>query len=70
MNVSKFVPRSKRTAELNPNKNLFIRNFPETWEEDKVREFLNEQFKAIGETTSIGVFSHFINSIAVFFLEF
>jgi len=49
------VQRSKRANNLNPNKNLFIRNFPESWSEQDIHSFLNENFKTFGETISVGI---------------
>ena len=55
ISVSVFVQRSKRAANLNPNKNLFIRNFPADWDEVKINDFIGETFKRFGETQSIGI---------------
>lgn len=55
ISVTKFVPRSKRQNELNPNKNLFVRNFPADWEEANILEFIKEYFGKYGETTSTAV---------------
>merc|ERR1711935_880368 len=55
ISVSKFVQRSKRAANLNPNLNLYIRNFPADWDEPKINSFIGDTFKKFGETQSIGI---------------
>ena len=55
ISVSRFVHRSKRVHNINPNNNLFIRNFPVNWNEAKIRSFIDETFKIFGETGSIGI---------------
>jgi RNA recognition motif-containing protein len=55
ISVSKFVQRSKRAANLNPNKNLFIRNFPIDWDEPRINMFIGETFQKFGETQSVGI---------------
>jgi len=55
ISVSRFVHRAKRVHNINPNNNLFIRNFPQDWTEAKIRSFLDETFKNFGETISVGI---------------
>merc|ERR1711935_507709 len=55
ISVSHFLPKNKR---LNPyaKSNLYIKNFPLTWEKQAVHDYINETFTIYGVISSCGVF--------------
>lgn len=55
IDVQKFVPRSKRPNK-NKRNNLYLKSFPDSFDEPKVREFIKEAFKDYGDIESVGIF--------------
>ena len=50
--VQKFLPKAKR-RKTGWKTNLYLKGFPSSWDEDKVREFINEKFNEYGTITSM-----------------
>lgn len=53
ISVEKFVPRAKRG--LKPRCNLYVRGFPEEWDEAKINEYIKVTFELYGEIKSMAV---------------
>lgn len=52
--VEKFIPSSKR--ERPENKNLYLKQFPSTWDQATIEEFIDKQLGELGTISSKGVF--------------
>lgn len=50
-----FVPSKQRTLA---KKNLYIKNFPKSWDKERVERFIEEEFKTKGKVTCSGVYHH------------
>jgi polyadenylate-binding protein len=50
-----FVPSKQRTMT---KKNLYLKNFPKSWDKVKVETFITEEFGAIGKVTCSGVYEN------------
>lgn len=50
-----FVPSKKRTME---KKNLYLKNFPVSWDKTKVESFISENFGEVGKITCSGVYEN------------
>jgi len=55
ISVGVFLPKNKRQNPYSKS-NLYIKQFPESWKEDKIREFVNSTFGVYGAISSLGVF--------------
>lgn len=55
ISVQVFVPRSKRTSPIQRN-NLYLKNFPVSFTEEQVKEFINKSFSEFGSIESVGIF--------------
>ena len=53
-----FVPSKKRTMT---KKNLYLKNFPTSWDKTKVESFIEEKFGAIGKISCSGVYENKID---------
>lgn len=62
--VERFVPSNIREkAECS---NLYIKQFPKSWNKERIDQFLTTEFESCGEITSIGVFESKANSFYAF----
>lgn len=48
-----FLSKAKRGIKT--RNNLYIKNFPEEWDKQKVEEFIKEFFESFGKITSVGI---------------
>jgi RNA recognition motif-containing protein len=55
ISVSYFLPKNKRQNPF-AKSNLYIKQFPTTWDEKKILEFVNQTFEIYGVISSCGVF--------------
>lgn len=55
ISVNKFVPNKNRTNQV---KNLYLKNFPNSWSKDQIEDFIEKNFKKEGEITSMGVYMY------------
>ena len=51
--VQKFVSSKNRTLE---KKNIYIKNFPSSWDQPKVEKYIKDNFHTLGKVTSDGVY--------------
>lgn len=64
LEVQKFVSQRNRKVE---KKNVYIKQFPNDWTQEKIEKFLEEKFLPIGEIESQGVYEKEINNEKKFF---
>ena len=49
------MPASQRKAEI---KNIYLKDFPEAWDQEKIKSFLEEEMQKHGKVISSGVYKN------------
>ena len=52
------LAKFKKVESKQQRKNLYIKNFPEHWDKDKITKKINKIFKALGNVTSVGIYDY------------
>ncbi len=55
VSVERFVPFKDRDLKTQQN-NVYIKNFPESFDKEKVEKFIEENFESLGDVENKGVF--------------
>ena len=66
--VNEFVPRKNRA--LAQKKNLYVKNFPASWDREKIDSELNGMFSEFGEISCMGVYEYKNSENKVSFFAF
>lgn len=62
--VEKFVPQKNRK---NTPKNLYLKNFPQSWDKETIEKFIDDNFKELGTITCKGVYENKQGEVAKFY---
>jgi polyadenylate-binding protein len=62
--VSKFVASKNRNLE---QKNLYLKNFPKSWDKQRIEQFIDQELGSLGKVTSKGVYDKEINGVKKYF---